>query len=314
MPLTSVVLPCYNGSLWISDAIESVLHQTFFDFELIIVDDGSSDNSKDIISSHLCDGRVRYIYQENKGFSATINRGIKESVGDLIGFIGQDDLWLSNKLELQVRYFSKHNSVGLVRSNYYSIDSEGRIMRLVREKMPSFYSRQKMIEHLFLRNFIGFETVLVKKKCFDEVSLFDERMTGFSDHDMWLRIVGSFDIGYLDMPLVKKREHTLQLSKVKAESVLRDEFLIVKKAINRYPFLKKVERRKLALLYYALGIALLQKGNADKAKKELLEAIKWYPWKLKAVVAYVAPTLYTFALNDYQGFAQSHRGLSWVEG
>jgi glycosyltransferase involved in cell wall biosynthesis len=310
----SVILPCYNGARWVSGAIESVLAQTYRDFELLIINDGSTDNSKKIVASYLSDERVRYIYQRNRGFSAAINRGIQESNGSLIGFIGQDDLWLPNKLELQLKYFSEHNNLDLLRSNYYVIDSEGRIICLKKSKVPIFSSRQRMVEYLFLNNFIGFETVLVKRNCFDEVGLFDERMVGFSDHDMWLRIAGSFNIGYLDLPLIKKREHELRLSKVRFDGVFKDGFLLTKKAIGRYSFLKKVERKKIASLYYAWGITLLQKGHIKEAEQKLLKAIRYQPWKLKATIAYIAPTLHTFILNHYQEFAQLHRGLSWVEG
>jgi len=315
MKKVSVILTCYNGARWISEAIASVLAQTYRDFELLIIDDGSTDNSKEIVASYLSDKRVRYIYQSNRGFSAAINRGIKESSGSLIGFIGQDDLWLPNKLELQVKYFSKHKNVDLVRSNYYSIDSEGRVIRLVKERVPPFSSRQKMIEHLFLHNFIGFETVLVKKKCFDDVGLFDERMVGFSDYDMWMRVAGDFNIGYLDLPLVKKRQHEFQLSKVRIEDVLKDEFLMAKKAIDRYPFLKRIIGKKIASLYYAWGIALLQKGNNKEAKQKFIKAIKCQPWKLKATAAYIAPALYNLIWNHYiKTTPEIRAGLNWLEG
>src|SRR5208337_849330 len=101
MKKVSVILPCYNGARWISRAIESVLAQTWGHFELVIIDDGSTDNSKKIILPYLSDERVQYIYQDNRGFSAAINRGVAESRGCLICFIGQDDLWMPNKLELQ---------------------------------------------------------------------------------------------------------------------------------------------------------------------------------------------------------------------
>ncbi|MCK4435905.1 glycosyltransferase, partial [Candidatus Bathyarchaeota archaeon] len=243
MQNVSIVLTCYNGARWISRAIESILAQTYEDFELVIIDDGSTDSSKEVVVSHLCDERVHYIHQENRGFSAAVNRGIKESSGNLIGFIGQDDLWIPNKLELQLKYFSEHKDVDLIHSNYYSIDSEGRIIEVRGIKIPNFSSKKKVVEQLFLNNFIGFETVLVKRRCFDEVGYFDEQMVGFSDHDIWLRIAGSFNIGYLDLPLVEKREHEFQLSKVRIEAVLKDEFLMVKKAVDRYPFLERVERK-----------------------------------------------------------------------
>jgi len=315
MQKVSVVLPCYNGARWISRAVESILAQTYRDFELIIIDDGSTDNSKEIVALHLSDERVRYIYQENRGFSAAVNRGIKESSGSLIGFIGQDDLWMPNKLELQVKYLSEHKDVNLVHSNYCLIDSEEHIINVRDIKIPSVSLKKEVVKQLFLNNFIGFETVLLKRKCFDEVGFLDERMVGFSDHDMWLRIAGSFNIGYLDLPLVKKREHEFQLSKVRAETVLRDEFLMVKKAIDHYPFLRRVERKKLTSLYYSLGITLFQKGDHKKAKQELIKVIMCQPWKLKAIAVYVAPSLYAFIWDRYRKITPEIRaGLKWLEG
>lgn len=314
MPRVSVILPCHNGSLWVSDAIDSVLRQTYSDFELVVIDDGSADSSKDAISPFLVDRRVRYFYQENRGFSAAENKGIKESRGDLIGFIGQDDLWLPNKLELQTEYLRNRKDVELVHSSYFAVNPQGRILGIRNAKIPKVSSKRKLIEKLFLGNFIGFETVLVQRKCFDEVGLFDERMVGFSDHDMWLRVAGGFNIGYLGLSLVKKRQHELQLSNARIESVLKDEFLIVTKALDCYPFLRKLERKKLATLYYAWGIALLHKGNTEEAEQKLLKAIRCQPSKLKATAAYIAPTLYALVLNHYQRVAQVHTELSWIEG
>jgi len=315
MQNVSVILTCYNGARWISQAIKSVLAQTYKDFELLVIDDGSTDSSKEIISTYLSDKRVHYLYQENKGFSAAINKGIKESKGDFIGFVGQDDLWMPNKLEVQIRYFDEHKAVDLVHSNYYSIDSEGKIIKVIEIKIPSFSSKKKLIEYLFINNFIGFETVLVKKRCFDEVGFFDERMTGFSDHDMWLRIAGKFNIAYIDLPLVKKREHELQLSKTRIEQVLKDEFLMVNKAINHYSFLKNAERKKLAELYYIWGTTMLQKGRNEKAKQKFLKAIRCRPWKFKAIMAYITPTLYRFIWDRYrQSKSKLHKGMRWIEG
>lgn len=295
----SVILPCYNGARWIGRAIESILAQTCKHFRLVIIDDGSTDNSRETIAQYLCDERVRYIYQANRGFSAALNRGIQESSGCLVGFIGQDDLWMPNKLELQEKFFCRHTDVGLVHSNYYSLDSEERTIKAVKTKLRSLSSKQEMIKWLFLTNNLAFETVLVRRKCFDEVGLFDERMVGYSDHDMWLRIAGSFKIDYLDLPLVKKRQHELQLSSVRREGVLKDEFLLAQKTIDRYPFLKKLELKKLAPLYYEWGIELLQQGNTKDAKQKLQKAIRCRPCKLKSTAAYMLPELYMSLLDIY---------------
>lgn len=312
----SVVLTCYNGARWIGKAIRSIQSQTYEDFELVIVDDGSIDNSREIVDLYLCDERVRYIYQRNRGFSAAVNRGIKESCGNLIGFIGQDDLWTSDKLELQVNHLRKHVDVDLVHSNYYSIDSKGRLIGVVNANIPYSYSRKEAIEHLFLDNFIGFETVLVKRKCFDDVGLFDERMVAFSDHDMWLRIAGTFNLeGYIDRLLVKKREHGFRLSKMRMEAALKDEFLMVQKAMNQYPFLKRVERKKLASLYFKWGSTLLQEGNNKNAKRLFAKVIRCQPWKLKAAVAYITPSVYSLMWDHYQKTTPEIRSrLKWLEG
>lgn len=285
----SIILPCYNGAKWIRRTIESILVQNYRDFELIIVDDGSIDNSKGVITPFLREERIRYIYQKNQGFSGAINRGIRESKGTLIGFIGQDDLWLPDKLELQVKYFTEHQNISLVYSPYYSVDSEERIINKI--KASNFHSKKKSICKLFIINYVGFETVLVKKHCFDKVGLFDQRMIACSDHDMWLRVAVYFDIGYLDIALVKKRQHGLQLSK-NMEIVLKDEFLLVNKAIKYYHFLKKYERKKLASLYFTWGVMLIRNGNFKEAKPKLLKVIKYQPWQLKAIAAYLVPSLY----------------------
>ena len=298
--LISVILPCYNGSRWLSKAIESVLSQTYRDFELLIIDDGSVDDSKAIISSFLSDRRVRYIYQKNRGFSAAINRGIKESLGDLIGFIGQDDLWLPKKLELQTNFLSKNKNIDLVHSSYLTIDSEDKIINALHTKLPELPTREQLIKKLFMGNLFGFETILVKRECFNECGFFNEGMIGFSDYDMWLRIAEKFNLnGFIARPLVKKREHKSRISKSRIEDVLRDELLIVEKAVALYPFLKYLRRKKLAILYYSLGICFLRKGESTKAKIYLIEVIRCQPWNLKSVAVLISPTLYRFILNLY---------------
>ena len=214
-----------------------------------------------------------------------------------------------------MRYLSKHQNVDLVHSSYFAIDSQGQIIGIRNVEIPNVSSKEKLIEELFLRNFIGFETVLVKRKCFDEVGLFDERMVGFSDHDMWLRIAGKFNIqGYIGKPLVKKRIHELQLTKVGIEDNLKDEFLLVEKAVDLYPFLKRIEHKKLASLYYTWGIALLQKGNREDAKRKFLKSIRCQPWKVKSIIAYMTPALYKTILNHYiEVDPEIRRGLEWLE-
>ena len=296
LPLVSVILPVYNGSRWLNDAIESVLKQTYKKLELLIVDDGSTDDSKVIINTYAQDKRLHYIYQQNKGFSAAINRGIFESKGDLVGFIGQDDIWLPRKLEIQLLFFAKDPELGLLHSNYLCIDSFGEFLNERVIKIPLLLNRNKLIAKLFLENFIGFETVLVKKNCLVSAGTFDERMIGFSDHDMWLRLAGFSKIRYVNATLVKKRLHKSQVTR-RTQSVSQDELLLVTKVVNRYPMLKKVERKKLSELYLIMGINCLRNNNYCEAKKDLRYAVKYRPFAWKAIVAYFVPSLYNLMIN-----------------
>lgn len=308
----SIVLTCYNGARWIDKAIESVLAQTRQDFELIIVDDGSKDDSKLKINSYLSDARIRYTYQENSGFSAAINRGLRESRGEFIGFIGQDDMWMPKKLQYQIEYLKNHEHVGVVYSNYISVNSEEQITGVVRAKAPSS-SRRETVKSLFLSNFIGFETALARRECFDRVGFFDEHLVGFSDYDFWLRIAGQFDIGLLDKVLVKKRMHKHQLSIASRMSVIQDEFLVARKALGNYPYLGELCARKYGSLFYLLGVTYLQQGNVTLARRCLLKAFRLQPFKLKALLIYLAPNEYNKIVAYYQRFMPSHARLRWLE-
>ena len=312
MHKASIILPCYNGSRWIHRSIESILAQTYRNFELIIVDDGSIDNSKEKINLYLSDPRVHYIYQRNSGFSAALNRGLKESKGEVIGFIGQDDLWAPKKLEIQSTYLNSHQNVGVLYSNYYLMNSEEQIISIMKAKAPAS-SRIQNVKNLFLNNFIGFETVLVKRECFEKVGYFDESMSGFSDYDLWLRIAGQFDIGYVDKTLVKKRSHNLQLSIDSRELMLRDEFLITKKALAMHPYLAEDCQKKCAMLYYSLGVMFLKRNDILAAKRNLLKTIRFQPRNLKAVFFYLVPNIHGKISKFYLHLIPVQARKGWLE-
>ena len=280
----------------------------------MVIDDGSTDNSREVISTFFYDDRVNLFCQENRGFSASINRGINESTGDLIAFIGQDDIWLPNKLEVQIKFFCEHKGVEVVHANYLSINSDGQVIKRRDLAIPFFSKREELIRALFMHNFIGFETVLVKRCCFTEVGLFDESMIGFSDHDIWLRIAGKFAFGYVNLFLVKKREHELQLTKVVEKQGRRDQFLFVIKAVEQYPYLVTLAQKKLSELYYSLGLTMLQNGQRDQSKQKLRKAIRCRPCKINATIAYWLPQVYLFAWNQYTKIkCKTSLELNWIE-
>lgn len=193
-PRVSVIIPTYNRAQLVGRAIQSVLNQTYQDFELIVVDDCSTDNTAQIVKG-IGDERVKYIpHQVNKGASAARNTGIRAARGELIGFLDSDDEWLPEKLQRQVDKFdSASANVGLVYGGYVVIDDETK--RTIRQENPS--KRGYVFRGILREDFVGSPTPLVKRECFEKVGLFDEEMQFGEDWDMWVRIAQHYEFDFL---------------------------------------------------------------------------------------------------------------------
>ena len=148
MPVVSAIIPTYNFGRFLGEAIQSVLDQTFTDFELIVVDDGSTDDTREVVGS-FNDSRIRYIYQENRGLPAARNTGIKASRGEYIAFLDSDDIWLTQNLELKVKSLDSHPDAGLVCSDGYNFDdATGAIIgTLWHDVLHGFNLRERLSSH-----------------------------------------------------------------------------------------------------------------------------------------------------------------------
>ncbi|TSC91530.1 MAG: glycosyl transferase family 2 protein [Parcubacteria group bacterium Licking1014_17] len=226
MPRVSIIIPAFNSAKNIKRTIESVSNQSFRDWELIVVDDGSTDNTKEIISEFQNnDPRIRYIYQENSGGPAgPKNTGIKNSIGELIAFLDHDDEWLPKKLEKQV-YLMDHprkNNTALVGCDAFIIDElhdEERIYRITKS--------ENYLEELLVRNVIFCSSgVIVKRSVLSDVGYFDEQFRFGDDWDMWLRIAQKYSLDFIHEPLYKYYRH--------AETVTSK--LNIDNRINEYEF------------------------------------------------------------------------------
>ena len=193
------------------------------------------------------------------------------------------------------------------------MNSKSKIIGLNRPRKTIFSSKDELVKELFYNNFLGFETVLVKKSTLEQVGLLDESMYGFSDHDLWLRLVKSFNIAYLDDFLVKKRIHGNQISVSKKMEVVNDEFLLIKKALTLYPFLEIVTQRKVCVLYYHLAIFAVKSGDFVSAKKRLLRVIRYQPWNLKPVFIYFFPKVYLVMMESYKKLLNFFSFQNWFK-
>jgi len=220
-PEVSVIIPTYNRAWVLKEAIDSVLAQDFKDFELIVVDDGSTDNTEKIIDSY--DQDLIVIRQTNRGVSAARNRGIAAAAGRLIAFLDSDDLWLPRKLSSQIDFFNSNPAAVINQTEELWIRNGVRVNPKNRH--------QKFSGMIFERSLalclVSPSAVMMKRSLFDEVGLFDEDMPACEDYDLWLRISWRYPVHLIETPLIIKRAgHADQLSKAPGLDKFRIQALI----------------------------------------------------------------------------------------
>ena len=275
MPKVSVVIATYNRSRFLCQTIESALSQTYKDYEIIIVDDGSTDDTKEALK--FFDGKIRYFYQENQGISAAKNRGVNESVGEFIAFVDDDDIWLPEKLDEQMQFIERHPQLAFVCSEVITIDEHGNF--LAHWRKPKDQKISDNFENLYDGNFIHVPTVLLRKKCFIEIGGFDEKLMTTEDYDLWLRLAKRHPFRYMDKPLAKYRIHKNQTTKNVKKLELRVRNNI--KALNRREiasdlgFFKKRVRK--AKVYYQYAKIYFKSENFLKASLTYFKSLATYP-------------------------------------
>jgi glycosyltransferase involved in cell wall biosynthesis len=274
----SVIMPVYNGERFIVSAIESVLAQTYKNFEIVIVNDGSTDNSLDKLSPYLQLPFVHYIEQVNGGVAASRNTAIRKATGELIAFLDQDDLWLPRKLESQVDFMRAHPAVPMVHANVNCIDAQGKPVDFEWDNNASGVC----LAQLFKRNRIAVVTVMVKKECLGEVGLLDESLSGVDDYELWLRIARRFPIGRLDEIVACYRFHDLNTSRAGGMMAGR-ELAAIEQFVKAFPdVMQTIGRRavncRMAELHFKLGGWYMWRArDFAAARREFFEAIKLRP-------------------------------------
>lgn len=209
----SVIVPVYNRADLISETIESILNQTYKNFELIIVDDGSTDNTEEVIGKFK-DSRIKYIKTDNWGGPARPrNIGIKKAKGEYIAFCDDDDIWLPEKLEKQIRIFQISNETAMLYTRFKTIEGDVISNRIFPENGK--YKSGNIFKSLYLRSFIACSSVVVKRNVLDQVGLFDTdpNLIAIEDTDLWLRIALKYIIKCTDdLPLLIYRIQSQRIS------------------------------------------------------------------------------------------------------
>lgn len=254
MPTISVVIPVYNGEKTIQETIESVLKQTFSDFELIVINDGSQDKTLEIVSS-IQDHRLRTVSYSNAGLSASRNRGISQALGDYISFIDADDLWSIDKLEAQFNALQTNPQAAVAYSWTDSINEAGEFSR-----RGSYYTvNGNVYANLLIFNFLeNGSNALFRKQAFTEVGKFDESLTAAEDWDMYLRLAAHYQFVAVPSAQVLYRisdnSMSCNVSKLEKESLK-----VIEKAFTQAPkSLQYLKKQSVANLYKYLTFKTLE--------------------------------------------------------
>jgi len=274
-PLISVIIPTYNSAEYIEEALGSVFEQTFQDFEIIVVDDGSTDNTAEVLKKY--GDRIRYIYQENNGPASARNRGIRAARGEYIAFLDADDLWVTTKLEKQVELFSRRKELGMVTTGACSFDSKG-VFGFSADKRETLMVGD-IARNIFLRSNIGTPTVMVRKEVFDNIGYFEENIRQSEDDNMWIRIASHYDVELIDEALIKVRNHPQRMTLNKSElldSVQSSIHLLMTKYGDVVK--KKIEKAvpiKLSQIQFSIGYGYYESGNYREARKAFIKGARY---------------------------------------
>ena len=293
-PKVTVIMPAYNAAETIGDSIESVLRQTYENWELIVVDDCSTDNTFEIAKLYSNTNIKLLSLDENKGASAARNLGVREASGEYIAFLDSDDLWLPKKLEIQIKYHLANPSYMISHTAFVEFHDNKRGRKLWRQRLVSTKrKRGNLLPLLYYNNIVATLTVMIRKTLFIDVGGFDVRIHGSEDLDLWLRISWcNYNFGYINKVLGKYRNNPMGNSKniSKYKRVLRKN--ITEKIIGNRIIHQSIKKRTIAGYYLMIGRLYDKSGDRCLARKYFIASLKQHH---SYIIFNIAAVLFLFA-------------------
>ncbi len=283
--MVSVVIPTHNRVDLLPRAIESVLNQTYKDIELIVVSDGSTDGTDELMAKYANDSRIKYInYKPAQGGNYARNTGIKAAKGEYIAFLDDDDEWFPNKLEEQLEVIESHDNIGLVYTGTHVIYADEGV------EYPSIpHASGDLSVKILWANCVGSTTtVMVRKSVLDKVGIFDEKLPALQDYDLWIRICQESRVGVVSKELVNYYNYSnsgqVSSNTKKYEEAFR---YLNNKYLNLYDQFSNIERRlHQSDIKIALGERNIRNGKSKEARRLLIESMN-IKIQRKAIVAFI---------------------------
>ncbi len=293
----SVIIPTYNNAEYISAALDSVLNQEHKHVEIIVVDDGSTDNTESVLLPYVNKKLIRYIHQENQGVASARNAALNLAIGEYVAFLDADDILLSGSLTKRITLMQEYGDVDFVFTDYHVEVSEGG-----RNKYPYMKEKNRHAKfstaldkslglvHIYNSAFRGIAikenifpwtgAIMVRQKCFDQISGFDVSLRASSDKKMWLQLLDGRKVGYIDEPLSVYKAHQ--------STITRDTITCCENSIRNSQHLLQQElkmgntevaglRRKISHNFNRLGYQYLYAGSTKQAQSSFMKSIQYCP-------------------------------------
>jgi glycosyltransferase involved in cell wall biosynthesis len=317
-PQVSVLLPTYNRAHYVAEAIQSALDQTFADLEVVVVDDGSTDTTSEVLG-RIADPRVRCFRQENRGISGALNTAFRSARGRYVAILNSDDRWLPDLLAEEVAILQASSNVGLVYARCQAMDSAGRpLARLT--GVPARYPGQ-MFKSLLHGDHICTIAVLIRRELVEQVGLWDERLIANEDWDLWLRLALVCQFHFVDKILARFRVHPGRITNTSSERFARlaaDRIRVVDK-VYALPDLppEAAQMRSLAYhnVYIDVGLRWLKARDWRESLRYFSRAIQLSPRPASTLIRIASLAAFQAFLSDRAGGVRLLHALGrWRRG
>lgn len=274
MATVAVIIPAFNQGHFLGEAIQSVLTQTFEDFEALVIDDGSTDNTAQVALSFE-DSRFRYIYQKNQGLSAARNTGIRCSTAPLITFLDSDDLFLPEKLSLLISELERRPDAGLAAGQALPIDEKGQRVGKIFDRKPPEDGAQ-----LLLGNPLHVGSIMMRRDWQEKVGFFDEELRSYEDWDMWLRLaLAGNRIAWVPKPVSLYRFHRHQMTRL-GDQMTTATFMVLDKLYKRQDLpehWRAIRNQAYSNAYLRAAAQAYLACNYEEAQIRLAKAVELNP-------------------------------------
>ena len=284
-PLVSIIIPVYNGSNFLKEAIESALNQTYKNIEVLVINDGSIDNNKTENICKFFNNKIRYFYKKNGGVASALNLGIKAAKGSFFSWLSHDDLYAPNKIKSQIEFIKKNPNVKIVCSDFAILNQQTLTTneRLILGKKSFRNGRDILV------NWLDFCTFLIDLDCFKKVGLFNPNYRTVQDAEMQYRLVQRFPIFHINQILITRRIHQSQDTKTQHSYHLKEKDSFIRGLPQRYglSFFKEDKSEPDYLTYLHLGINTLKLNCSKSSNLFLIRALLKKPLSPRLILLVV---------------------------